>query len=119
VSQPTPDVTAADVERIVQRDFPPEQVAAVLAALDEYGTQIGDGGVDRVRLAVLKLADRDLQKVRGWLEQAKSDYRDVLLAAEHPRYGKKWNPKKCATEGEWRQKMVDSDREQYERWLKK
>ena len=106
------------MERIVQRDFPPEQVAAVLAVLDEYGKQIGDGGVDRVRLAVLKLADRDLQKVRYWLEQAKCDYRDVLLPAEHPRYRKKWNPKKCASEEEWRKKMIDSDWAQYERWLK-
>jgi len=108
-------VTAADVERIVQRDFPPGQVVGVLAALEEYG----DREADRVRLAVLKLADRDLQKLRYWLEQAKCDYRDVLLLAEHPRYRKKWNPKKCATEEEWRQKMIDSDSEQYERWLKR
>jgi len=114
LSQPTPDVTAADVERIAQRDFPPEQVAGVLAALEEYG----DREADRVRLAILKLADRDLQKLRYWLEQAKDDYRAVLGPAEYPQYRKRWNPKKCASEEEWRKKMIDSDWAQYERWLK-
>jgi len=113
-SQPTPDVSAADVERIAQRDFPPEQVAAVLAALSEYG----DRGADRVRLAILKLANRDLQKLRYWLEAAKCDYRDVLGPAEYPRYWKKWNPKRAASEEEWRKMMIDSDWAQYERWLK-
>ena len=118
MSQPTPDVTAADVERIARRDFPPEQVAGVLAALDEYGRE-GEREADRVRAAILKLANRDLQKLRYWLEQAKCDYRDVLGPAEYPRYRKKWNPKKAASEEEWRKMMIDSDWEQYERWLKR
>ena len=37
--QPHPDVSAADVERIVRRDFPPGQVHSVLAMLDEYGVE--------------------------------------------------------------------------------
>jgi len=118
VTQPTPDVSAADVERIVKRDFPPEQVAAVLAALEECGKEKWQREADRVRLAILKLANRDLQKLRYWLEAAKCDYRDVLGPAEYPRYHKKWNPKKAASEEEWRKKMIDSDWAQYERWLK-
>lgn len=38
-TQPTPTVTDADVERIVQRDFPADRTVEVLAMLDEYGKE--------------------------------------------------------------------------------
>jgi hypothetical protein len=59
-------VTAADVERIVRRDFPPEQVGSVLTVLNEHGAEEWQLETDRVRLAVLKLANRDLQQLRYW-----------------------------------------------------
>ena len=37
--QPHPTVTGADVERIVQRDFPADRVVEVLAMLGEYGSE--------------------------------------------------------------------------------
>ncbi len=57
VPQLTPTVTAADVERIVRRNFPPEQVRSVLTVLNEYGAEEWQRETDRVRLAVLKLAN--------------------------------------------------------------
>jgi hypothetical protein len=115
VPQPTPDVTAADVARIVRRDFPPSQHDNALAILQEYG---GDGhrGAERVRLAALKLANKNLKQLRYWVEQAKLDYRDVLAPAEYPKY-MRWGNVETASEQEQR-KVIDSDSAQYERWLR-
>ncbi len=84
--QPTPNVTRADVERVLRRDFPPERVAEVLAMLDEYGPDDWHREPERVRLAVLKLAAGNLERLRYELEGAKRDYRDVLSPAEYPGY---------------------------------
>jgi hypothetical protein len=114
VPQPTPEVTAADVERIVKRDFPTSQQDNALAMLREYG---GDAHREaaRVRLAVLKLASKDLKQLRHWVELAKLDYRDVLAPAEYPKYCR-WGSVDTASEEEQR-KVIDSDWAQYARWL--
>jgi len=117
VSQPTPSVTAADVERVVRRDYPLEQLGSVLAMLNEYGAEEWQSEPDRVRLAVLKLANRNLQQVRYWLEQAKRDYRDVLGPAEYPLYMKKWGRMDRMSEEE-QKRIIHSDWVQYESWLK-
>jgi len=117
VPQPTPKATAADVERIVRRDFPPERVGFVQTMLKEYGVEDWQRETDRVRLAILKLANRDIEQLRYWLEQAKRDYRDVLGPAEYPLYGKKWGRMDRASEEEQRE-IIDTDWAQYERWFK-
>lgn len=115
--QPHPDVSAADVERIVRRDFPPEQVHSVLAVLNEYGVEEWHREADRVRLAVLKLANRDSQQLRNWIGQAKMDYRDVLAPAEYPLYSKKWGRMDRMTEEE-QKRIIDADWAQYQAWFK-
>jgi len=118
LSQPHPDVSAADVERVVRRDFPPEHVSSVLATLSEYGGENFHREADRVRMAVLKLANRDLEQLRYWIEQAKCDYRDVLSPAEYPLYTKKWGRMDRLTEEE-QKKIIDADWAQYQNWFKK
>ena len=114
--QRAPSATDADVERIVRRDFADEHVAHVLATLGEYGHESWHLEPARVRLAVLKLASRDLKKVRDGIEQAKSDFRDVLGPAEYPLYTKKlFRIDKMPDEAH--NQIVQSDWEQYERWL--
>lgn len=63
--------------RIVSRDFPPGSAEEVLAILGEYGTEKWERGVDRVRLAALKLAAGSIDRLRSAIETARSDYRDV------------------------------------------
>jgi len=116
LSQPHSWGTDADVERVARRDFP-EEHASVLAILAEYGGQDWHREQTRVRLAVLKLADRSLEKLRYWIEQAKSDYRDVLGPAEYPTYGKKWF-RIARMADEDHNQIVESDWAQYEKWLK-
>jgi hypothetical protein len=114
--QPTPTVTDADVERIVRREFEEADVAAVLGILAEYGTEAHEPESARVRLAALKEARGDLDRLRQQVSSAKMDYRDVLSEAEYPLASRKWGRMKGMTDTE-RQAIYDADWHQYQKWL--
>jgi len=57
MEQPTPIVTQADVERIVRRDYPKDKYADIISVLDEYGVCEWHRETNRVKVAVLKLAN--------------------------------------------------------------
>ena len=116
VAQPVPVVTPNDVERVVRRDFSNGQFDAVMALLNDC--RIGSGESARVQLAALKLTEGSREKLRAYLESAKLDYRDVLVAAEYPDYSK-MGFKVREMPSEDQRRIVDSDRAQYERWLRK
>ena len=116
MNQPIPDVTERDVVRIVQRDFPNKQFDDVISILNEYGTEGFHRSVSRVRIAVLKLADGDLQALRREINAAKRDYRDVLAYAEYPEYMHKVSPSSKIAEKE-RERILRSDWMQYLNWL--
>jgi hypothetical protein len=115
-SQPTPTVSAADVERIVRRDFPAESVNEVFSVLGEYGKESWLREVDRVRRAALKLAKGNIERLRREIESANCDYRDVLAAAEYPEYSKRMCGSLSDEEG---QRIIDADWKQYEAWLRR
>lgn len=116
VPQPTPTVTRADVERIVHRDFSPDQFQTIMGALDEYGKQVWQRERDRVQLAVLKLAAGSIEALCRHIDLAKCDYRDVLAPAEYPAYSKKAFHMDRLSEEEER-RIIDCDWKQYESWL--
>src|SRR6185312_3428716 len=118
MEQPTPTVTRADVERVVRRDFPPDQFDSVMSVLTEYGGETWHRELHRVQLAVLKLAAGSLDGLRREIETAKSDYRDVLAYAEYPAYMKKTFRISQLPNDEQR-RIIDEDWRQYETWLKK
>ena len=115
-TQPHPIVTAADVERIVRRDFPADRTVEVLALLDEYGEEDWQREPDRVRLAALKLAAGDLERLRSEIEGAKRDYRDVLGPAEYPGYTQRMFRIAELPQDE-QQRIIDADWSQYQEWL--
>jgi hypothetical protein len=93
LKQPVPDVTREDVERVVRRDFPPEQFAAVSDILSEYRPKTGsDRGISRVQLAAMKLAEGRVDNLRQNIEQAKLDYRDAVLGCRISRVLEKGIP---------------------------
>ena len=106
--QPTPNVTSADVERVVRRDFPAERFADVMAMLGEYGAEDWQREADRVRLATLKLAGGSMERLRYEVEGAKCDYRDVLAPAEYPGYCKRVGGRKKLPPAE-EQRIIDAD----------
>ncbi len=115
MDQPVPQVSEADVARIVARDFPPDQVAGVQGMLPESGTKDWHREVPRVRLAILKLADGDLRKLRATLKTADQDYRDVLSYAEYPGYFVTISPSE--PDAAKRARAAIPDWEQYSAWL--
>jgi hypothetical protein len=85
----------------VRREFHAEDQQAVLKALSCYGAQSHEREKERVLRAVLYLADGDKEAVNHLVEQARRDYRDVLLWAENRRKsrldtppGEKWLKKR-------------------------
>jgi len=117
--QPTPNVTSADVERVVRRDFPAERFAEVMSMLSEYGAdESWQREADRVRLAALKLAGGSIERLRYEIEGAKRDYRDVLGTGEYPGYGKRARGRKKLPPEE-EQRIIDADWKEYQDWLKR
>lgn len=117
MTQPVPEVTDADVARIVRRDFSPDLQAEVLAALATYGAKSWHREPVRVRLALLKLANGSPDKLRQNLATADTDYRDVLSYAEYPGYFTRIGP--SDRDPAARQQAIDRDWAQYRRWLER
>jgi hypothetical protein len=115
-SQPVPKVTEADFERLLAREFP-NDAAAARGILEQYGTEKWerDFGLLRVRIAVLKLAEGNLESLQRHLATAKQDPRDVVAFAEYPAAFGAWNrPKSTDTE---EQQRYDADWNQYAQWF--
>src|SRR6476646_9601479 len=83
--------------------------------LARYGTERYEQEAVRVRLAVLKLAGADVQRVRSYVDAAKGDYRDVLAWAEYPAQMKADSWRLPPAE---RKALIGQDRERYEDWLR-
>jgi hypothetical protein len=111
VNQPVPKVTRKHVERIVRRDFPTEQFSNVMSILDEYEGD-SESGRTRIQMAVLKLADGKMDSLRKRIDDAKSDYRDVISWAEYPSC--RWDTHSLPTDE--KKKIYSKDWKQYLDW---
>jgi len=118
ISQPIPQVTPDDVERVVCRDFTADEYATVTAMLNEYGPEKWHRESARVRLAALKLANGSVRRLQVSIDSAKRDYRDALAAAEYPAYFNIGSRVQELSIKE-RSRVIDEDWRQYEEWLKK
>jgi hypothetical protein len=112
-----PQVTRADVLRVVRRDFRPEDREPVLALLDQGDVEPGHHGAARTHLAVLKLSAGSVDRVRELVSLARSDFRDVVAPAEYPEFMKigfvgmdRLAPEEMRQLREW-------DWRQYHEWL--
>ena len=116
--QPVPRVTDGDVQRIILRDFGRNsQAVLALSILEDLGRQEDGRPSPRVCLAVLKLADGDVNQLRRYTKTATEDYRDVIALAEYPRY---FSEVVNANVPETVQYVViDDDWKQYHEWLEK
>jgi hypothetical protein len=110
-----PRVTAADVVRIVDRDFPPEDRAAVLRLIEQCSEDLAPG--PRTQLAILKLSAGKLEHVQLHVEVARRDYRDVLAAAEYPEWLKVGFTGTESMSAEEVEELKRRDWEQYRAWL--
>lgn len=83
--------------------------------LSAYGEQDFHREPPRVKVAILKLAGSDLEKVRYYTEEACADFRDVLSWAEYPNQSGKRTLKK--KDPEKYQALVNKGLAQYQAWL--
>jgi hypothetical protein len=94
-----------------------------LSLLDEYGKQKWNENRElaRVRLAILKLAEGNLDRLLDLLIVALSDYRDVLSPAEYPRYAREISPggKPFEKPNSLRDAAIEDDWKQYREWLER
>jgi hypothetical protein len=75
------------LERRIHRDFSePGSAHGIITALDRLPEEAGYARehfrTERIRAAIVLLANGDLSRFRGAVELAKSDWRDLLVAAE-------------------------------------
>ena len=83
--------------------FSVDQVDDVIALLGEQPDV-------RVQLAVLKVSAGSLDRLLVWLDEARKDWRDVLVAAEYSRQAS-YRP------GEAPEDVIATDRAEYVEWL--
>ena len=86
--------TRDEVLAVVQKTFPETSNSRVLELLDTYGVESYERERERVQLAILKLSERNEEKLREFVAVAKRDYRDVLFWAENPEEARLDTPEK-------------------------
>ncbi len=67
--------------RRIRTDFDAEAADLVIGALGELDTLPGPQTAERVQAAIVKLSRGDLERFDRALEEARRDWRDVLVAA--------------------------------------
>ncbi len=116
--QRVPDVSRDDVVRVIRREYPSPEFAAVLSALDRYRGDGSERGRARVQLAILKLAAGDATELARHVEAAVRDFRDVLAQAEYPEdLTSVLLP--TPPDADARRALHERDWEQYRRWLER
>jgi|GEM_PF-1284451 len=121
-SEPVPLTDA--VRRKVLQSFPVEQRAEVIRMLERECannlpfSDIGTPeGLERIRLAVLKVANGNQAELRRQIDAAKSDWRDVINAAEYPEAARLGLPEYSKLDEKTREEIQKRDHEQYLAWL--
>lgn len=72
-----------------KRYFPRENEETLMSILDSCGVQTSEEFRSRVQIAVLKLSEGNLRKLRKNVDAARDDYRDVIAYAENPEWMRK------------------------------
>jgi hypothetical protein len=110
--QPTPSVTDDDVVRVLQRDYAAAEVDGILRLIAAVEVR----EKPRVVLACLKIANGDLARLRGELENAEGYYREILSEAEYPLATKRWSRIQSLSDDEVCA-IYEKDWRQYSEWL--
>jgi hypothetical protein len=74
--------------------------------------------LEDARLAVVKLAGGSLTELRRHIEEAKQDWRDVLVAARDPEAVERGLWSGAKVDDETRREILARDQQQYEEWLR-
>jgi hypothetical protein len=125
LTQPIPDLTHEDILRVVTREFPSERHAEVHGILSVYGRESWQCGENRVRMAALKLANGDIERLRHQINRSTLDYHGVIAEAEYPAFTIKVTSCGLPTDDEHcehaahAKEAISQDWQQYQDWLTK
>ena len=116
-----PNVTHADVLRVIARDFQLDLRLNVLVLLRQYKNVLHPNLTDdqnaRVHLAILKIAAGKFDRVSGLVAQAYQDFRNVIGPAEYPGFGEiGFVGAERLSEAD-RTQLIQRDWDQYHEWL--
>jgi len=115
-------VAAADVRRKVKAYWPaPGGRLRAEELLGRDGLGPSEQERIRVQLAVLKLADGNLDRLAEMIVSAERDWRDVIASAEYPEQSRAlWATRADLTRDEASRlaEILKRDREQYMVWLR-
>ena len=114
--QPIPELSDEDIDRIIERDFAEADRDEVSELLSRFESEEQNRGTVRIRIALLKLVNGNLKKLREQITTGKCDYRDLMASAEYPRYMDHYHSGMSEVD---EQKIIESDWKQYQEWLKK
>jgi hypothetical protein len=108
----------------VRQSFPPDQQSAAIHLLEKecsrnlpFSEDDSAQDLERVRLAVLKVARGSLVELRRQIDVAKRDWRDVLNSAEYPEASRLGLVEYRKLPQAARSKLQARDRQQYVAWL--
>ena len=110
------ELTPELVELLIARLVPPDDREVVANLLAVYGRQPYEREPVRVRVALLKLSEGNVDRLRTLLADAQRDYRDVLAWAEYP--AEMAGPVTGVSSAE-QTRIRQADRGQYLAWLAK
>lgn len=81
--QPVAKISDEDLDFLISREFPDEK-KIVKTKLDKIHSD-SQKGKNRISASVLKLADKDINKIDFLVKRANEDFRDIVSEAEYPR----------------------------------
>lgn len=102
----------------IKKIFPHEAPSTIMSILDLCNSSDkNEEGRVRIQLAILKLCQGKIDKLKHYIEIAKSDYRDVIGPAEYPRAWKIGFVGTSKLDKSARQRLIEEDLRQYQDWL--
>lgn len=107
-----PNVSEADIDRIVRREYSPELHRSIHEMIS--GVEVREK--PRVVLACLKNAKGDLEKLKAELAAAPGWWREIISEAEYPNYTKKMFRIERLPAQE-KDEIIEKDKSQYLKWL--
>jgi len=117
------ELTPLVVTKVNQSFSPEERTYALEILVNECGRNLPfckdatGQDLERIRLAVIKLASGNFDELRRKIETAKRDWRDVLTLAENPEAARMGLVEFAQLEEKSRGEFETRDQEQYFNWL--
>jgi len=111
-TQPAAKPSLEQVDKIVKAQFQ-EQFGEVMTILDSIKID-SPQAKNRIKVAVLKLADGKIDKLDKLVDKANVDFRDVIVLAEYPR---NWKNGFDNIPNKNRKKEYLDDWNEYQDWL--